>query len=103
MNITFDPDIPAERTIIQHILHNYGDNITPEPLNVEKRKLDNSINDDLIMDLSELARYMKVSENWIYKNSHVLPKIQNGKRGKLHFSRSDIDKWLENQSKRGMS
>ncbi len=58
--------------------------------------------DDPIFDVAGLERYMKRGRNWIYKNSHKLPHIQTGKRGKLLFRRSDIDKYLKSQSTPGL-
>ena len=68
-----------------------------KPLLINQEQLD-----DPIMDKTELAGYMRVSEDWIYKNSHKLPKIQIGSKGTLRFRRSEIDTFLKKHSTPGV-
>ena len=58
--------------------------------------------EDEIMDVNGLSEYMKVTLNWIYKHSHVLPNIQIGEKGTLRFRKSEIDFYLKKHSTPGI-
>lgn len=49
---------------------------------------------DLILNVDELASYLKVDANWIYQRTrrHEIPYIKKGKR--CLFRKSNIDAWL---------
>ena len=59
-------------------------------------------NDDPIYDVKGLHNYTGWTVNWIHKHSYLLTHIQYGKRGKLRFRKSDIDKYLKTQSTPGI-
>ncbi len=80
-------------------------NISPEELQdliqasilkVIKPLLANGIPDDKeIMDLKEVAAYLKLSESTIYRRTHerTIPHYKKG--GKLYFKRSEIEKYRD--------
>jgi len=54
-----------------------------------------SANDDELMDVKELAKYLKVKESWVYEKIHT-KKIPFQKAGRFpRFRKKHIDKWLE--------
>ena len=53
-------------------------------------------NDDELMDVKELAKYLKVKESWVYEKIHT-KQIPFQKAGRFpRFRKKNIDKWLEN-------
>ena len=58
----------------------------------------NKDNDDVILDVSGLAKYLGVSETWIYERTHFkeIPHLKI--KGHLRFRKKDIDKWLNSCS-----
>ena len=57
---------------------------------------------DPVLTFKEAVKYMGVSENWLYKHSNKLDRIQSGKRGKLRFRKSVIDKYLRKHTTPGI-
>jgi len=57
---------------------------------------------DPVLDIEGAVRHTGKSKNWIYKHSHELTRIQNGKRGKLLFRRSVLDTYLKKHSTPGI-
>lgn len=51
---------------------------------------------DELMNLKELAQYLKVKESWIYEKVHKkeIPFLKAGRF--LRFKKKDIDQWLKN-------
>jgi excisionase family DNA binding protein len=53
-------------------------------------------NDDELMDVKGLAKYLKVKESWVYEKVHT-KQIPFHKAGRFpRFRKKHIDKWLEN-------
>jgi excisionase family DNA binding protein len=53
-------------------------------------------NEDDLMDVKGLAKYLKVKESWIYEKIHT-KQIPFFKAGRFpRFRKKNIDKWLEN-------
>jgi len=53
-------------------------------------------NDDELMDVKGLAKYLKVKESWIYEKIHT-KQIPFFKAGRFpRFRKKLIDKWLDN-------
>jgi excisionase family DNA binding protein len=52
--------------------------------------------DDAVMDVKGLCAYLKVTEKWVYEQTHVkaIPHYKLTNKV-LRFRRSDVDKWLE--------
>lgn len=55
----------------------------------------NAIECDTILDIKGLAEYLKVTQNWIYQQTHLntIPYMKLGNQ--LRFKKKDIDRWLE--------
>ncbi len=53
--------------------------------------------EDTIFSVDELAKYLRVSNKWVYDHCHELPKFKVG--GCLRFRKAKIDKVIE-QSER---
>ena len=56
---------------------------------------DNGRDEDIILDVVGLGKYLKVEESWIYDkvSSGVIPYFKAGKY--LRFKKSGIDRWIE--------
>jgi excisionase family DNA binding protein len=51
---------------------------------------------DELMNVSEVAKYLKVKESWVYEKIHA-KKIPFQKAGRFpRFRKKHIDKWLDN-------
>ena len=52
----------------------------------------------IIFDVAGLAKYLEVSETWIYERTHFkeIPHLKI--KGHLRFRKKDIDKWLNSFS-----
>jgi len=48
-----------------------------------------------IMNVTEVAVYLKVSEKWIYKRTYLKEIPYYKIDGQLRFKKQDIDAWLE--------
>jgi len=59
--------------------------------------------DDYILDVKELAAYLRVDENWIYQRTrkHEIPFIKKGKY--CLFKKSAIDAWLNEDAVKSLS
>ncbi len=59
-------------------------------------KQNSKSNDNELMDVKGLAKYLKVKESWVYEKIHA-KKIPFQKAGRFpRFRKKHIDKWLEN-------
>ena len=67
-------------------------------IELEEQDLEKIAADDTIFTVESLAKYLSVSEQWIYERVQFkeMPYIKVGKF--LRFRRSAIEKWLEEQS-----
>lgn len=50
------------------------------------------------MTVPELAKYIKMSEKFVYTNKDVIPHSKVGTRN-LIFNREEIDKWIEDNKR----
>ncbi len=84
-----------ELTITEENIHQIADAIIERLLPALARRTGAGQPDDALMDVQELAQYMKVDESWIYARTgqQRIPYIKKGKY--LLFRRSEIDKWLQ--------
>ena len=53
--------------------------------------------DDSILDLDGLAKYLSVTRNWIYQQTHINAIPHHKLGSQLRFRKRDIDKWLDAQ------
>ena len=71
--------------------------IAQEVVKAIRPLLSSRAEDYSILDLDGLAKYLSVTRNWIYKQTHINA-IPNHKLGsQLRFRKRDIDKWLDTQ------
>ena len=60
-----------------------------------RRNLSNNAG-DTIMDVKQLCDYLKVTDKWVYDQTHLKAIPHYKLTGKaLRFKRSEIDKWME--------
>jgi len=52
---------------------------------------------DSILDLDGLAKYLSVTRNWIYQQTHINAIPHHKLGSQLRFRKRDIDKWLDAQ------
>jgi len=52
---------------------------------------------DSILDLDGLAKYLSVTRNWIYQQTHINTIPHHKLGSQLRFRKRDIDKWLDTQ------
>jgi excisionase family DNA binding protein len=52
--------------------------------------------EDVILNVQELALYLKVTPKWVYEQTHLktIPHLKLSNK-QLRFKRKDIDKWLD--------
>lgn len=53
--------------------------------------------DDAILDIDGLAKYLNVKSNWIYQQTHLNAIPYHKLGSQLRFRKRDIDKWLDTQ------
>lgn len=55
----------------------------------------------ILMDTSELAAMINMSESWVYREARKLGlkgyKLGRGRNAKVQYKRSDVFRWLEQQ------
>ena len=91
-------EIEIEQQDIEAIAQRVLETLKPLIARLE-RSQGNSGNDG-ILDVKELAEYLKVKSSWIYKQvSHkTIPYFKSGKYPR--FRKRDIDKWIESRTTR---
>jgi predicted DNA-binding transcriptional regulator AlpA len=61
----------------------------------------NRLAEPILMDTSELAVMLNMSESWVYREAAKLGlkgyKLGRGRSAKVQYKRSDVFKWLEQQ------
>lgn len=68
--------------------------IAQEVIKAIKPLLTGKAQDDTIFTVKTLAKYLEVSDQWVYERVH-LKEIPHIKMGKFpRFKKSDIDQWL---------
>ncbi len=69
--------------------------ITQEVIKAIRPLLNGKAEDDTIFTVKTLAKYLEVSDQWVYERVHLkeIPYIKMGKFPR--FKRSDIDRWLD--------
>jgi excisionase family DNA binding protein len=61
-------------------------------------------NENVIMTLNEVADYLRVSDETIYRmaSNREIPSFRLGKRGNWRFIKANIEQWIVDQSSIGM-
>ena len=59
-----------------------------------REALSNNGKDDALMDVEEVARFLKQSPDWVYRHWKQLGGRKIGAKS-IRFYRSDIDRWLK--------
>ncbi|WP_204076691.1 helix-turn-helix domain-containing protein [Planotetraspora phitsanulokensis] len=55
---------------------------------------------DALMTPEQLAEYLRVSPEWVYKNIYDLPFVRIGKS--YRFPKGDVDEWLRSSQYCGL-
>lgn len=86
--------IELEETDINAIAARVAEQIRP----LLNKNVKERAEDDTIFTVESLAKYLQVSEQWVYERVQFkeLPYIKVGKF--IRFKKSAIDKWLEEQA-----
>lgn len=92
-----------ELTITEEHIQQIADAIIERILPAMVKRAGAAQQDDALMNIAELAQYMKVDESWIYTRTgqQRIPFIKKGKY--LLFRRSEIDKWLQQDAVKPLS
>lgn len=91
----------AELTIPQELVDEIADRVLQRMMPVIKGN--ERSKDDCILNVPELAQYLKVDENWIYQRTRKqdIPFIKKGKY--CLFRKSVIDTWLNEDAIKPLS
>lgn len=71
--------------------------ISQEVVKAIRPLLSGRAEDDSILDLDGLAKYLSVTRNWIYQQTHINTIPHHKLGSQLRFRKRDIDKWLDTQ------
>jgi excisionase family DNA binding protein len=72
------------------------DEIVKEVVKRLKPHLNRKNEDDTIYDVKVLAEYLRVSEKWIYEQTHLKTIPHYKLNNQLRFRKKEIDKWMAN-------
>jgi len=77
--------------------------ITQDVIKALKPLLSGKGEDDSILDVDGLAKYLKVDESWVYKQVSLktIPYFKTGKY--TRFRQAAVDKWIDSQTVRPAS
>ena len=71
--------------------------ISQEVVKAIRLLLNGKSEDDTILDVEGLAKYLSVKPNWIYQQTHLNAIPSYRLSSQLRFRKRDIDKWLDTQ------
>lgn len=71
--------------------------ISQEVVRAIRPLLSGRTEDETILDIVGLAKYLSVKPNWIYQQTHINAIPYHKLGSQLRFRKRDIDKWLETQ------
>lgn len=69
--------------------------ISQEVVKAIRLLLSGRLEDDTILDVDGLAKYLDVKPNWIYQQTHVNAIPHHKLGSQLRFRKQEIDKWLD--------
>src|SRR3972149_6389582 len=71
--------------------------ITQQVVKAIRPMLSGKAEDNTILDVDGLAKYLSVTRNWIYQQTHINAIPHHKLGSQLRFRKRDIDKWLDAQ------